>query len=53
MYYYIDRQRDSFVNTKKGETDMSDTPEWLTELLARLSVVFSKLLIKLGLKIIF
>ena len=40
-------------NTKKGETDMSDMPEWLIELFSRLSQVFSKLLIKLGLKIIF
>lgn len=45
--------RQSLNHTEKGETDMSDMPEWLTELLSRLSEVFSKLLIKLGLKIIF
>lgn len=49
---YSDRDCSRF-NTKKGETVMSDMPEWLTELLSRLSEVFSKLLIKLGLKIIF
>ena len=38
---------------RKEKPICPDMPEWLTELFSRLSQVFSKLLIKLGLKIIF
>lgn len=41
----------SSTSTKKGEHAVM--PEWFTELFSRLSQVFTKLLIKLGLKIIF
>lgn len=37
----------------ENEENNQETPDWLSELMNRLMVVFTKLLIKLGLKIIF